>query len=422
MKYKFLLAAFTVILFSNAHAQQWISYDASNNPPEPSLTISELAFKGDTTWIGTVEFGLGWSTDDIAWNVLDSSNSDLPDNHINALAFDHEGNLWIGADKNLVKYDGTNWTVYNNANTPVLPNLGVRSIAFDPDNNVWVGFTVGGVAKFDGADWTLYTADSSGLPHNGVRGIAAQSNGDVWIATGSGAGRFNGSTWTAYDIGNTALVNHDFMSIAIDSLDNVWFGTSGGAAKFDGATWTSYTPLNTLAFNDPVVSLTCDATGNVWFATMATGIVKYDGTAFTEYNMSNTMDTLPSNEFMAALTNPCSNDVYFGSTGGLAIYDDLMKPDCAATTYVNDIAKNDFSISALQNPGENGLVELVCNVTTFGNYQIVLTDILGREIYSNVVSLNSGVTVLPVQLSDDGFFVAMLRNNISASTTKLILK
>src|SRR5688572_29911165 len=118
MKLNFLLLAFAAFIFSNAHAQVWRSYDWFNNPPQPSPTISAIAFQGDTTWIGTVEHGLGWSIDDTTWNVLDSSNSELPDNHIGALLFDHDGNLWISAMYNVVKYDGMNWTIYNNTNTP----------------------------------------------------------------------------------------------------------------------------------------------------------------------------------------------------------------------------------------------------------------------------------------------------------------
>lgn len=282
---------------------------------------------------------------------------------------------------------------------------------------------LGGVAKFDGTTWTVYnTAD--GLPTNWVRGIASESNGNIWIATGSGAAMFDGVTWITYNESNTTLTNDYFMTVAIDRSDNVWFGTSGGAAKFDGTTWTQYTPLNTIAFSDPVNAITFDASGNVWFASMLDGIIKYDGTAFTEFSMSNTNPPLPSNEFLTALTNTCSNDVYFGSNSGLAIYNDLITPECAndttATTSTNDLVEPAFSIAA--NQIANDLVELNCNVKSSGYYQIVLTDVLGREVFSKSILLSSGVTTLPVPLSDKGFFIATLRNHSSATPIKLILK
>ena len=426
MKLKFTFLAFAALLLTQAQAQIWHSYDWFNNPPEPSPVIGEIAFKGDTTWIGTVESGLGWSTDDTTWNVIDTANSDLPDNHITALAFDHDGNLWIGSDTHVVKYDGATWTVYNSTNAPELPGKAATDFAIDPDNNLWVSFMLGGVAKFDGTTWTHFNAFDDGIPHDWVRGVAAQSNGDVWIATGSGAGKYDGSTWTTYDMSNTTLVNDYFMSVAVDSSDNVWFGASGGAAIFNGTTWTSYTPLNTFAFNDPVMSITFDAADNVWFATMLSGIVKFDGTAFTEYNMSNTNPPLPSNEIMVALANGCSNDVYFGTNSGLAIFDDtLTAPDCVqdtTSTFINALVENGSSISAKQNPSESGLVELVCGAAVSGDYQIVLTDILGRVVVSQSATLTHGVTLIPVQLNASGVYFATMRNNVSSVTSRLIVR
>lgn len=137
MKLKFLHAALLVLLFSNTNAQVWQSYDWFNNPPQPSPTISSLAFFGDTTWIGTVQYGLGWSTDDTTWHVVDTANSDLPDNWISALQKDHANNLWVGTGyEGLAKFDGSSWTVYNSTNTPLLPNVSVNAIAVDPSNNV----------------------------------------------------------------------------------------------------------------------------------------------------------------------------------------------------------------------------------------------------------------------------------------------
>src|SRR5689334_11976568 len=105
MRLKPLLLAIILLLVTKADAQIWHSYDWFNNPPQPSPTISGLAFFGDTTWIGTVQYGLGWSTDDTTWHVVDTANSDLPDNWINTIVKDHQGNLWVGTGyEGLAKY------------------------------------------------------------------------------------------------------------------------------------------------------------------------------------------------------------------------------------------------------------------------------------------------------------------------------
>ncbi len=64
MKLGSLLIA-VVLFVTRSQAQVWISYDWFNHPPEPSPIISALILDADTTWIGTVSDGIGWSTDDI---------------------------------------------------------------------------------------------------------------------------------------------------------------------------------------------------------------------------------------------------------------------------------------------------------------------------------------------------------------------
>ena len=72
------------------------------------------------------------------WTVYNTSNSPLPDNVIRAIEFDFTGNVWIGTDNGLAKFDGTNWTIIDSSNSD-LPVNQIRSIAFDSVNHLWVG-------------------------------------------------------------------------------------------------------------------------------------------------------------------------------------------------------------------------------------------------------------------------------------------
>jgi ligand-binding sensor domain-containing protein len=50
-----------------------------------------------------------------------------------AIAIDGQGNMWIGTGSGgLVKFDGTNWTVYNDRNSGLLTNF-VPAITIDKD-------------------------------------------------------------------------------------------------------------------------------------------------------------------------------------------------------------------------------------------------------------------------------------------------
>ena len=61
----------------------------------------------------------------------------------------------------LVKFDDTNWTVYDTSNSG-LPINAVRCIAIDDSNNKWIGTWGGGGAKFDGIDWKVFNSSNSG--------------------------------------------------------------------------------------------------------------------------------------------------------------------------------------------------------------------------------------------------------------------
>ncbi|MCS7054098.1 MAG: T9SS type A sorting domain-containing protein, partial [Ignavibacterium sp.] len=76
-----------------------------------------------------------------------TSNSDLPDDYVSALAIDAQGNKWIGTYGGLAKFDGTNWTVYKTSNSG-LPNNEVRALAIDALGNKWIGTGGGGLAVY----------------------------------------------------------------------------------------------------------------------------------------------------------------------------------------------------------------------------------------------------------------------------------
>jgi ligand-binding sensor domain-containing protein len=63
-------------------------------------------------------------------------NSELAGNIIHAIAEAPDGKIWVGTEKGLSIFNGTNWTIQ----TQGLPDLYVTSIAFDKiDGSAWVG-------------------------------------------------------------------------------------------------------------------------------------------------------------------------------------------------------------------------------------------------------------------------------------------
>jgi hypothetical protein len=88
-----------------------------------------------------------------------------------------------------VRFDGTNWMIYNQANTG-MPGTVVADVARRASDGLIAiannqGSTwpyTGGVSTFDGTTWTHYTMDNSPLPHWQVVAAEFDTKGNLWAS------------------------------------------------------------------------------------------------------------------------------------------------------------------------------------------------------------------------------------------------
>ena len=110
-------------------------------------------------------------------------NSGLPCDTIGDMSFDNFNNLWIGTGNGLAKYDGTNWIVYNNTNSPLTVKH-ISSIAIDKKNIKWIGngnAEESGIISFDDTNLRSYTTQNSILPTGIIDDIFVDSDNAKWI-------------------------------------------------------------------------------------------------------------------------------------------------------------------------------------------------------------------------------------------------
>ena len=236
------------------------------------------------------------------WTVYHTGNSGLPDNTVNAIAFDNEGVSWIGTNGGLAKYDGTTWTVYDTTNSPLQDNL-ITVIAIDDMGVKWLGTQDGGLARFDGTTWTIYTTANSGIAGNSVSSLAFGNAGVLWVGTNdNGIARFDGTAWKGYKWLDGFMPNDNIRSLVVDSSGIVWIGTaaygmpqsSRGLVGFDGTTnWRLFNQLNSDIPCDFIESLTIDASGALWIGMLKSaidlpgGVARYNGTTWTTFTKNN---------------------------------------------------------------------------------------------------------------------------------------
>ena len=290
--------------------------------------IKSIAFDNQgNTWIGTFKQGL------IKYNsgetvVYNSSNSIIPDTSVIwDIAVDSKSNIWIGCE-GLIKFDGENFTCFNSKNTKI-PEDFVYSIAIDSKDNIWFTscrFRQGGIVKYDGTNWTVYTPDNSDLPVNSVTSIVVDNNDDVWLAlseivNNSYLVRISDNNWIIYTgddlgfspyyLGNIQINSKNEVCGAIDySLSSLWINPGPQVFIFDGNTSVQLK-------NDSIShikSITVDKEDNIW-------CVAYGG--YGVYNGNNWFIDNSSFKGVSvfAIEQSQDNKIWIGTGDGIYIND-----------------------------------------------------------------------------------------------------
>ena len=305
----------------------------------PSVGINCLVLdEQDNKWIGTWE-GLV-KFDGTNWTIYDTSNSGLRHNYINCISIDKYGNKWIGTGLwetkgDLVKFDDTNWTIYNtNSGMPQFSR--VRCITIDQEDNKWIGtwpeehnigvdqwvYEGGGLVKFDGTNWTIYDLANSELSSNQIECISIDESGNKWIGTSEGLVKFDGTNWTIYDTVNSSLPDNFVSCLRIDESGIKWIGTFRGLINYDDDIWTKINTSNSGLPRNLIEAVAIDDSGNKWFGTSEYGqnghLVKFDDTNWTIYNTNSGM---PQFSRVRCITIDQEDNKWIGTWEGLVQFD-----------------------------------------------------------------------------------------------------
>ena len=98
-------------------------------------------------------------------------------------------------------------------------------LAQDKSGNLWIG-TQGGLSRFDGINFTNYTV-RNGLLNNMVNAVAADADDNIWISGPAGVSRFNGKTFAHYTVQQqTSRVVSNSHQVLIGT-DTVWWRAHG---------------------------------------------------------------------------------------------------------------------------------------------------------------------------------------------------
>jgi ligand-binding sensor domain-containing protein len=106
----------------------------------------------------------------------------LPSNTVTAVATTKDG-VWVGTDAGLVLFDGKDFKPLSADNRLIDDHI--QALAVDHDGSLWIGTPSGVNHITTGGYWETYTTET-GLLDNSINDIAIDADGTVWFATDKG--------------------------------------------------------------------------------------------------------------------------------------------------------------------------------------------------------------------------------------------
>ena len=89
-----------------------------------------------------------------SWTV----DNGLPQSTIRAIAQTTDGYIWLSNHQGLIRFDGKQFQLYNESNTPALVGSGVSALQVSNDGGLWIGLRDSGVVKMQKGMFTALPA------------------------------------------------------------------------------------------------------------------------------------------------------------------------------------------------------------------------------------------------------------------------
>jgi len=227
--------------------------------------------------VGTYGAGVYWFDEHGNFTHLES---ELSHSSVLSMAFDNEGNLWVGSNGNgLNRVRRSAFSVL-----PQSSGLVVQSVSADERGGVWIGYNGNRVDYWgNGLPKTNSVVDDPReVGSTYVKSVFVANDGKIfagiWGSFGTKFFERNAGGFVPANVGIGANVS----AIHQDRSGRLWIGTQGGLVLFDGRNSKLYSAENGLPSSE-VRAIADDAEGNLWVGT-AMGLAKMKDGNFTVFH------------------------------------------------------------------------------------------------------------------------------------------
>lgn len=260
----------------------------------------------------------------------------LSNPHVKCVLKDSKGFIWFGTSEGLNKFDGSNFTVYENSvnDSCSLINNVVNTILEDHHNNLWIG-TGNGLCVYNREknNFKVFKEFGRKIPIS-VATLFEDANHNIWIGS-SGIGLFiyNPQNDSLYSYvpkaGDATAITSNFVgSIVADRNQRIWIGTRNGLDYYDDKNgsfvhFNGNTPLLNDLKTGYVKDLVFDEENNLWIGTYGKGLYKLtekdNDWQIEHYQASNKPGSLSTNDILSLAIDQKGNLWIGTENGGLNV-------------------------------------------------------------------------------------------------------
>jgi ligand-binding sensor domain-containing protein len=294
-------------------------------------------------------------------DILNGNSNDIgiPAKMFFAVIVDNNNNKWFLTELGIVSLTGEKWTLYNENNKIGSKDLKDFAYVVNPDRQeIWIATTNGArVARLpmdNRTDITTYQTENAKILSNNVVKVAIGKGPLHWFGTDKGVSAFGNGKWLTPSYEDTypgmMFQEYPITSMATNSTgDSLYVGTEGaGVARVfrdevDGISGASvYAQWGPIIIpSDKVYSIFIASDGAKWFGTDQ-GIARHIGNNTLENWTVFTTDDGLVNNFVKAITADNKGNYWFGTKGGLSVFDGSKW-----TSYTTDNGLNSNNILCL---------------------------------------------------------------------------
>ena len=189
----------------------------------------------------------------------------LPQNTVVTLLQTRDGYLWVGTKGGVARFDGVQFTVFDDSNKSHLRENEVWSLAESEDGSVWIATYGGGLSRYRDGRFTLYTT-KDGLAHDYTTALLNDRRGGLWIGTDRGISVYRDGKFARHFTTQDGLASNTVRSLFRDQDGSVWVGSDrGGLSVYRDGKFT----VQSFAGAKPtaaIISLHRDGQGTLWIA------------------------------------------------------------------------------------------------------------------------------------------------------------